>query len=162
VLASCCFLAWLILQVWRWRQHVPLKCQLNFFQQTTWCYVPEDRTLQLDFLSFYFVSLLFLKSRNWVVNSRVCLYIMISFTRLRWFVFCTRILTWQQMKGSLLLWGGSYSYTYLMYLSEIYVHRYRIRHYLYKTTTRLLIIQYKSDWISQNVKRTYAFITNHM
>jgi hypothetical protein len=27
---SCWFLAWLTLQPWRWRRHVPLKCQLTY------------------------------------------------------------------------------------------------------------------------------------
>jgi hypothetical protein len=39
---SCWFLVWLILQPWRWRQHVPPKCVDN--QQTAWCHIPDDRT----------------------------------------------------------------------------------------------------------------------
>jgi hypothetical protein len=44
--ASCWFLARLILRPWRWRRHVPPKRQFDF-QQNTWCYIPEDRTLYL-------------------------------------------------------------------------------------------------------------------
>jgi hypothetical protein len=41
--ASCWFLAWFILQPWRWRQHVPPKLLLTF-KRTTRRYIPEYRT----------------------------------------------------------------------------------------------------------------------
>jgi hypothetical protein len=39
--ASCWFLPWFTLQIWRWRWHVPPKHWLS-----TQHYIPEDRTLQ--------------------------------------------------------------------------------------------------------------------
>jgi hypothetical protein len=43
-LLSLKFLAWLILQPWRWRRHVPPKCQLTF-RWTMYCCIPEEGTL---------------------------------------------------------------------------------------------------------------------
>jgi hypothetical protein len=30
LLTSCLFLAWLLLRLWKWRRHIPPKCQLTF------------------------------------------------------------------------------------------------------------------------------------
>jgi hypothetical protein len=42
--ALCLFLAWIALQPWRWRRHIPPKYRLSF-QRTTGHHITEDRIL---------------------------------------------------------------------------------------------------------------------
>jgi hypothetical protein len=75
---SCWFLAWLILQPWRFEATCSSEKLVDFLSMDSTVLCPRRQWLSLPFL----------KSKNWIVNSRVCLYIMvISCTKLGRFVY---------------------------------------------------------------------------
>jgi hypothetical protein len=65
---------------------IPRKHQLNFFQQTIFCCVREDiiSSIKLSIIILFWVSLLFLRSRNGIVESWVCFSLHNGFTHFRW------------------------------------------------------------------------------
>jgi hypothetical protein len=74
-LLSCSLLAWLILQLWRWRKHVPLKCWLTFNRL-------RDVEPFVIILAWWFEWPHFMSNRNFIGFKDVNFYIILSANKL--------------------------------------------------------------------------------